>query len=445
MDFVSNTELEQKEMLESIGSSSVKSLFSDIPEKLRESFQPLDIQGLSELELKRKITSLARKNNVENRTSFIGGGAYDHFIPSIVQHITGRSEFYTAYTPYQAEISQGTLTWMFEFQTAICELTGMEIANSSMYDGATAAAEACLMASRVTGNSKLIISQSIHPYYRDVVETYLINDKTRVIDLPQNRGRIDKGKLKQIIDRQDDIAGFIIQSPNFFGIVEDLSELKQLLGDRFLIVNFNPIALGMLAPPGKFNADIAIGEGQPLGNSLNYGGPYLGLFATREKYLRYLPGRISGQTVDTHGKTGYVMALQTREQHIRRERATSNICTNQALNALAATVYLAAVGPQGLQKIAEQNWDKAHYLARELTDLGWTKLTWNQPFFNEFLLTLDCNPVQIWENLKSRGIDLLHPDYLKPLGLDNHLLLTVTEKTTSAEMEQLVTEMKNSL
>ena len=446
MDFIPNTDKEREEMLEEIGENSIEDLFSDIPQEIREEFEPLGKDGLSELELTQKIHDYARENSSpENRTSFIGGGLYEHFIPAVVDHITGRSEFYTAYTPYQAEISQGTLTWMFEFQTAISELTGMDIANSSMYDSASATAEAVHMARRVEGGDKVLLAETLNPLYEKVIRTYLPGDEDSIVTVPALNGRLDRKSLEEILKEEDSISCLVLQSPNYLGIVENLSGLKERLGDSFLIVNTNPISLGVLEPPGNFGADIVTGEGQMLGNPVYFGGPLLGLFASRMEYLRYLPGRISGKTVDDENEPGFVMALQTREQHIRRERATSNICTNQALNALAATVYLSYLGSSGFKRLSEINWEKSHYLAGELTDIEGVSLEWEQPFFNEFTISVPGDPHEIREKLKDRGIDILKPDYLETFGLDSHFLIAVTETISREEMDIFKEELKGAL
>lgn len=443
MDFISNTDREKKEMLGEVGEESLDGLFSDIPDKIRDKFEPLGKSGLSEMELAEKIKEYARENGSPgDRISFTGGGLYDHFIPSVVNHVTGRSEFYTAYTPYQAEISQGTLTWMFEFQTAISELTGMEIANSSMYDSASATAEAVLMARRVNGEEKVLLSETLNPLYRRVIKTYLPGEEESVLSVPRDSGRLDRKYLQEVLDEEDSISCLVIQSPNYLGVLEDLRGLKEELGDAFLIVNSNPISLGLTEPPGTFGADIVTGEGQMLGNPVSFGGPLLGLFATRKEYLRYLPGRISGKTVDDQGDEGYVMALQTREQHIRRGRATSNICTNQALNALAATVYLSYLGTSGFRKLAKINWKKAHYLAEELAKIEGVSLEYERPFFNEFTVSVPGEPARIWEDLKDKGIDLLRPGYLDGYGLENHFLIAVTETVSREEMDKFTDELE---
>lgn len=324
---------------------------------------------MSELEVSQLVNQMAAENaHTGQHVSFLGGGIYDHYIPAIISHLISRGEFLTCYTPYQAELSQGTLTWMFEFQTMVCELTAMEVANSSMYDGGSALAEAMLMAKNVTGRTKFLVPRNLNPHYRQCLETYAWGAGLELIDVPfTDTGQIDRAALQP--DEIGELAGLIVQTPNFFGIIENLSGLKDLIKDAFLIVSVNPISLGILAPPGLFGADIVVGEGQPLGIPQSFGGPLLGIFATRMSYVRRMPGRMAGRTVDADGRVGYVMALQTREQHIRREKATSNICTNQALMALCATIYMATLGRRGLRKLAELNLQKAHYLAEKISVL----------------------------------------------------------------------------
>ncbi|MBS3765193.1 aminomethyl-transferring glycine dehydrogenase subunit GcvPA [Candidatus Bipolaricaulota bacterium] len=440
MDFTPSTENDRRGMLDRIGVDSLEELFSDIPEELKVERDLIDEEGKSELELKEDVRRLAEENDKPgDRLSLVGAGLYDHFIPSVVSHVTGRSEFYSAYTPYQAEISQGTLTWMFEFQTAISELTGMDIANASMYDGGSSASEAVLMAQEYLDKDKVIVAETLNPRYRDVIETYLPLEEKQIIELGSEKGRIDRAELDKILSEEGgSIAGLVVQSPNYFGIVEDLTGLKEKIGEAFLIVSSNPISLGFLEPPGSFGADIVVGEGQPLGNPPSFGGPLLGLFATKKDYLRYLPGRISGKTVDDEGNEGFVMALQTREQHIKRERATSNICTNQSLNALAATVYLATLGPDGLETLAKINWDKAHYLLERLEEITGIQRVWDQPFFNEFAIQVSGDADRLWKKMNEEGVDLLHPDELRKLGIDNGFLLAVTEKIKKAEMDEFV-------
>ena len=440
VEFVPNTPEDIAEMLAAIGVSSIDDLFTDIPREVLERYEPLGLEPLSELEVVRELRKIAAENIDPSRfISFLGGGIYDHFIPAVVEEVISRSEFYTAYTPYQPEVSQGTLTWMFEFQTFVCELTGMEVANSSMYDGATALAEAMFMASRVTGKRRFLLPEAINPLYRQVVRTYAWAADLELVELPYDaHGRLDRGALERAFSPE--VGGLLLQSPNFFGIIEDLNGLKKLLGETFLIVSANPISLSILRPPGEFGADIVVGEGQVLGNPQNFGGPLLGLFATRQKYLRRMPGRLAGQTVDVEGKTGYVMALQTREQHIRRERATSNICTNEALCGLAATVWLGALGKEGLRELAELNLQKAHYLAEQIAELEGYRLKFDGPFFNEFVVQAEREPGEILKKLHDHGV--LGGIDLSEYGLEDSLLIAVTEKRTREELDLLVEKLK---
>jgi glycine dehydrogenase subunit 1 len=350
MPYISNTDADRRAMLESIGRRSIDELFSDIPSAVASKCRPLGIPARSELEVADLLGELAESNAVGGAVSFLGGGIYDHYIPSIVGHIIGRSEFYTAYTPYQPEISQGTLTAMFEFQTLVCELTGMEIANASMYDGATALAEAVLMAERIRPRRRVVVAASLFPHLRRVLGTY--SWAAGIELLPVGFAPSGQGRWGEV---PDDVSCLVVQSPNAFGVIESLRGVKERLAGALLVVSTYPLSLGILEPPGALGADIVVAEGQSLGLPMGFGGPLLGLFATRKEYLRQLPGRVAGMTLDADGKVGFTMAAQTREQHIRRERATSNICTNSALCALAATVYLASVGAEGLRRVASLN------------------------------------------------------------------------------------------
>ncbi len=432
-EFIPNTPEDQRKMLAEIGLNDIEQLFADIPPEVLNRFKPMGLDPLSEPEVKQLLTALAQ---AEPYVSFLGGGIYDHYIPSIIPHLIARGEFLTCYTPYQAELSQGTLTWMFEFQTMICELTGMEVANSSMYDGGSALAEAMLMAKNVTGRARFLVARSLNPHYRACLETYAWGAGLAIQDVPFTEdGQLDRAAISQEIDN---LAGLIVQTPNFFGVIEDLSGLKDLIKDALLIVSVNPISLGMLAPPGLFGADIVTGEGQPLGIPQSFGGPLLGLFATRMNYVRKMPGRMAGRTVDADGRIGYVMALQTREQHIRREKATSNICTNQALMALCATIYLATVGRRGLRKLAELNLQKAHYLAEKIAKLPGFALRFAGPFFNEFVVQTRKKPARLLKALRDEGflggLDLAPYELLD----GNNLLIAVTEKRTRDEMDRFV-------
>lgn len=444
-EFIPNTSEDQRKMLAEIGLNNLDELFADIPKEILDRYRPTGLAPMSECEVKQLVQALARENaHPDEYVSFLGGGVYDHYVPSLIPQLISRGEFLTCYTPYQAELSQGTLTWMFEFQTMICELTGMEVANSSMYDGGSALAEAMLMAKNVTGRTRFLVPRSLNPHYRSCLETYAWGAGLELREVPfeEETGRLDRASVEKNLS--EDLAGLIVQTPNFFGVLEDLSGLKELLKDAFLIVSVNPISLGLLTPPGLYGADIVVGEGQPLGNAQNFGGPLLGLFATRMSYVRKMPGRMAGRTVDADGRVGYVMALQTREQHIRREKATSNICTNQALMALCATIYLALLGRRGLRRLAEINLQKAHYLAEKLSRLPGFALRFSGPFFNEFVIKTRKKPSRLLKALRDEGflggLDLAPYELLE----GNNLLLAVTEKRTRDEMDRFVKALKGA-
>ena len=360
--------------------------------------------GRSEAELLRHLQTLAARNQTaETHRCFMGAGAYEHFIPSVVRYLTSRGEFLTAYTPYQAEASQGTLQAMYEFQSVICELTGMDVANASLYDGATSMVEAALLALRETQRPKLVVASTVHPEYRQVLRTYLRQTHAEIVELPGADGVTPLTDAQAAIDHRT--AAVIVQMPNGYGcleMAEPLGALAHKAGALYVVV-VNPLSLGLLKPPGAYGADLVVGEGQPLGLALQYGGPYLGFFACREPYLRKVPGRIVGMTRDANGRRGFTLTLQTREQHIRRSRATSNICTNEGMCALAATIYLCAVGKQGLREIAQQNVAKAHYAHAQLTAVPGVTPMFQAPFFNEFALQLPCEASWLNERLLARG------------------------------------------
>jgi len=425
-----------QQMLKVVGLADVEALFSDIPKEIVDRFRPLGLPRRDELWVARYLTGLVERSTGRELVPFLGGGLYDHFIPSVVGHILGRSEFYTSYTPYQAELSQGTLTWMFEYQTMICELTGMEVANASMYDGGTALAEAVYMAYRATGGKVVLVPRSLNPRHRRVVDTYTWAAGLQVQEVPYG----EDGRLK-LAAIPEGTCALVVQQPNGFGIIEDLRGLKERLGPAFLVVSVNPIALAVLEPPGSFEADVVVGEGQVLGNPLSFGGPLLGIFATRAEHLRRMPGRLSGGTCDAEGKPGYVMAFQTREQHIRREQATSNICTNSALCALAATVYLAALGPEGLRRVALLCLDKAHRLAEQIGRLPGYRLRFSGPFFHEFAVATS-DPVGAVNKLRQAGLAVLGPQFLQPTGVSDAFLVAVTEKRTDEELERFVQALR---
>lgn len=454
MSYIPHTEKDIQEMLEVAGFKGLEELFNAIPEGLKLK-RPLNLPpGLSEQGLLQELSTLSKRNaTVEDYTSFLGAGAYNHYIPSIVNHILLRSEFYTAYTPYQAEISQGTLQAIFEYQTLICQLTGMEVANASMYDGASATTEAILMARRINSRPKALISSSLHPEYRGVVETYLSTQAPVPAGSKQamaiqevmfctESGRTPPEAVERLID--EETSCLVVQHPNFFGCLEDLKTLGGLAhknGAMFIVVIAEPVSLGLLNPPGGFGADIVVGEGQAFGSALSFGGPYLGFFATLERYVRQMPGRLVGETVDKNGNRGYVLTLSTREQHIRREKATSNICTNEGLCALAATVYLTSLGKEGLMELARLNLAKAHYLKKGLEGIKGVRVAFNAPTFNEFTIKIEMAPEEILKTLLNKGIlGGIALNRFYPI-LKKHILLCATEMNTKAEMDSLITAM----
>src|SRR3989338_94986 len=444
MKFTANTEQEKKEMLSSIGVAGVEELFKNIPSNALFSPKKEGIlkKGISEMEVLAHLKNLSSKNlTVADHTGFLGAGSYFHFISAVVPALISRGEFLTAYTPYQPEASQGTLQATFEFQTMIADLYGMNIANASLYDGASALAEAALLALRETGRKKILVSRTTHPEYRLTLQTYC-ND-FEIVEIPYSKdGTVALEKLNENLN--EDVACVIIQNPNFFGLIEDgqtIGELAQKKNALF-IVSANPISLGILEPPGEYGADIAIGEGQPLGISLNYGGPYLGLFSCKEKHLRKVPGRIVGITKDLEDKRGFVLTLQTREQHIRREKATSNICTNEALMALAATIRLSLLGPKGLKELAALNPKKAHLLSEEIKKIPDFKLSFSSPFFNEFVIQSKHKPEIIQEHcLKNKIVSGLNLSKFYP-ELENAMLWCVTEMNSKDQILQLVSLLK---
>jgi len=437
--YIPNTGKQREEMLKDIGVSSVEELFADIPESIRLK-RELDLpEALSEMELVRHLKELAGKNvSTDEYACFLGAGAYDHYIPSVIHHLVRRQEFYTAYTPYQPEISQGTLQAIFEYQTMICSLTGMDVSNASMYDGATAVAEAATMACRSTGRTGVIVAKTVHPQAREVLKTYSRYTGRTITEWDHRDGRLDIAVLEKLLT--DDTAAVIVQNPNFFGLVEDLGNIADMIHDNgsLLIVSCNPISLAILKPPGDLGADIAVGEGQPLGNPLSFGGPYLGFMAAKEKFLRKMPGRIAGETRDRQGRRGFVLTIQTREQHIRREKATSNICSNHALNALAAAIYLSALGKSGLKKVAELCCQKARYAYEGLLKTGAFSPVFDAPFFNEFAVRYRGDIGRLNEMLLKHRIIGGYPLEKDYPELANAWLVAVTEKRTRKEIDEFV-------
>jgi glycine dehydrogenase subunit 1 len=402
MNYVPITDHDREVMLEKIGVSSVQNLLTiprDVPRARLQLPPPLSEPEL--LDLCRQISQNNR--SIDPKKSFLGAGAYSHYAPSIVRYISSRGEFLTAYTPYQPEASQGTLQAMYEFQSLICELTGMDVANASLYDGATAVAEACLVALRETDRKKLILSSGVHPEYRETVRTYFQHSGIEVIEAPLQSGTTDLDFLKSAVDSE--VAAVVLQVPNALGLLEPVDAVEKTVHAKgaLFITSVNPISLGILKPPGEYGADIVVGEGQPLGIDAAYGGPYLGLFACKQTLVRKMPGRVVGMTRDAHGRPGFVLTLQTREQHIRRAKATSNICTNEAMMALAAAVYMASHGQRGFRDLAEQNLRKAHYACEQLSKIPGIKPVFEKPFFNEFALELPIDPETLNRRLEAKG------------------------------------------
>ncbi len=438
MPFISNTDSDRKEMLSAIGVSSFQDLLSYIPEKLRKDVKLNLDEPLSEMEITKKLYEIALKNIATHQVnSFLGAGIYDHFIPTVVNHIISRPEFYTAYTPYQAEVSQGTLQYIYEYQSMICELTSMDISNAGMYDGASATAEAILMAVRKTRKNKALVASTLNPLYLEVIKTYTQSQDIEIIPITQKDGVIDIVDLKEKID--DDTACMVVQTPNFFGNLEDTFEIDKIVhsAKKALLVSVvDPISLAVLNSPSEYNADIVVGEGQILGNPQYFGGPLFGFMATKKEFVRSMPGRIVGATVDVEGKRGYVLTLQAREQHIRRAKATSNICSNEALVTLAATVYMAAMGKEGLKEAANLTYSKTHYLADEISKLKGYELAFDKPFFKEFAIKTPIDPQIIIDKLVDKNI--FAGLNLKKFGYDNLLLIAVTEKKTKKDLDDFV-------
>jgi glycine dehydrogenase subunit 1 len=443
MPFIPTTEKNRREMLKTIGVESFEELLTGIPEKTRFRGELKLPPPLSEFEIEKLMKELASQNeHAGTHACFLGGGAYDHFIPAAVGHVVSRPEFYTAYTPYQPEVSQGTLQAIYEYQSLICELTRMDAANASMYDGASALAEAALLAQAHTGRDEILISKTVHPFYRKVVATYCHRSGIVLKEIGIRDGLTDLAILRSSVGPRT--AGVLVQHPNFFGLLEPVQDIGRdvhAAGGLF-VVSADPISLAVLKPPGVYGADVATGEGQALGNPLNFGGPYLGIFAVRQDLIRRLPGRLAGVTRDTQGRRGFVLTLQTREQHIRREKATSSICTNQQLCALASTVYLALMGKTGLVCVANLCLQKAHYLAERLGSIPGFGLMFRGPFFKEFALKTPVPPADVIRRMRSEkifaGIGLGRFDY----GIEDGLLVAVTEKRTKDEMDRYADRME---
>lgn len=439
------TDEQRREMLTKIGVNHATDLFGEIPEEIRLS-RPLNLSAsLAEPELIKSFAILARENSPP-LVSFLGAGAYRHYIPAVIDHLVSRSEFYTAYTPYQPEFSQGLLQAIFEYQTFIAELFGLPIANASLYDGPTALAEAIIMAVKELRNQRVIIPFSLHPLTRQVIETYTRNLNIELVTIPEIDGVIDPNRLEA--ELQTETAAVVIQNPNFFGIIEDLPVLINLIKSRkaIPICSVHPLTLGLLESPGKLGAEIVVGEGQPLGLPLSYGGPYLGLMAVSERFMRKIPGRLVGETVDQNGKRAFVLTLQTREQHIRREKATSNICSNQALCALRAAIYLAVMGPRGIKEVARRSYDNAHYLYSRLVSAG-MKPFYNSPFFMEFTVKVPRPAKFFQKKLLEKGLmPGLDLSAIFPSNTgekyENTLLVCATEILTREDMDSFAAEMR---
>ena len=441
MRYLPHTEEEVKEMLSVVGKASVDDIFSMVPENSRMTDELQLPQSMTEWELNRHMDGLAATmSSADHTKSFIGAGSYHHYIPEVVPYLISRSEFATAYTPYQPEISQGTLQGIFEYQTLVARLLGLDVANASLYDGATALAEALLMSIRITKRKKVAVSQAIHPLYRQVVATYFKPTEFEVVEIPyQDNGRTDLAAISDL----SELACVAVQSPNFFGVIEDLKAVSQKTENEkplFICCFSEPLAYGLLKSPGSYGADIACGEGQSFGISQSFGGPGLGMFACKEKYMRNMPGRLVGQTEDIEGKRGFVLTLSTREQHIRREKATSNICSNQGLCAMTSAIYMATVGGTGIKELARLNRDKSEYLKQQLQQKGY-RIVFDSPTFNEFVVDLTDGFKDQYQSLMEKGIMAGLPlaDYYPELA--GCYLMCVTETMDKADMDNLIKEI----
>jgi len=435
MPFISNTPRQRQEMLAEIGLSAAD-LFAAIPPDLRAG--PLRLPGgLSEQEVRVQMAALAARN-ATNLTSFLGGGFYDHFLPAAVDAIVGRSEFYTAYTPYQPEVSQGTLQAMYEYQSMICRLTEMEVANASLYDGGTALYEAITMSLRITGRNQVLVDQCVNPIHRKMIRSYTGNLGIELIETPPAHGRADRQEIARRLS--DKTAAVVVQNPNFFGCIDDATDLSLLAHEKgaLLVAACYPISLGILKTPGAMGADIVTAEGQSLGLGMSFGGPYLGIMAARMQHVRKMPGRLAGRTVDAAGRDGFVLTLQAREQHIRREKATSNICTNQNLCALTALAYLSVLGKEGLRRTAQLCADKAYYAQKRLLAIQGVSLRFPRVwYFNEFVLELPARADRVIRRLLEKNIAAGFPLDRYYEGTENSLLVAVTEKRTKEEIDYL--------
>ena len=445
INYTPNTESDIKLMLKEIGVNSIEDLLADIPEELL--CKKINIPaGISEMELKHSLKSLSDKNASLNKyASYLGAGTYEHFIPCIVDHLSSRGEFYTCYTPYQPEVSQGTLQGIYEFQSMMCELLAMDVANASMYDGASALAEAAVLAIRYKQKKNVLVSKTVHPEYREVISTYLQELDVKLIEVEMEDGITSISNLDAMID--NNTACVLIQTPNFFGCLEETEELAGLThkNEALFVACVNPMSLGIIKPPGEYGADIAVGDIQALGNYINYGGPHAGFFAVNKEFIRKMPGRLAGATVDTKGRRAFTLTLQTREQHIRRAKATSNICTNQQLLALRTCIYLSTLGKEGMIDVGSLNIHKSHYAMARLCEIDGIEPLFDKPFFNEFAIKLsgNCKIQDINNGLFEAGIigglDLsrFYPD------IDNAMLLCVTETKTKEDIDNLASAVSN--
>jgi glycine dehydrogenase subunit 1 len=433
--FCPHTPEEIREMLSVIGVGNVEDLFASIPEELRSKTFNLP-PGMSEFETIARMQAIAGEN-AQGVIPFIGGGYYDHLIPSVVAHLAGRSEFYTAYTPYQPECSQGTLQALFEYQTAICRLTGLDVSNASLYDGSTACAEAAMMALRITGRRKIVVDGCVNPFSRQVLRTYLSNLDVEVIEIPPLDGLLNRAGLAEAID--DSVAAVLVQNPSFFGTVDDFSTLADQLHDKgaLLIASVYPISLALLKTPAEMGADIAVGDGQSLGNPLSFGGPTFGFIAARKAFIRNMPGRIVGETADKQGRRGYVLTLQAREQHIKRHKATSNICSNQGLCAVRGLIFLSSLGKTGLVELARLNRDKAEYAKARLAEIPGVSVLQSAPTFNEFTVSLPKTAREVVASLLEKGIAAGVPLAEYYCDSERLMVVTVTEKRSKREIDQL--------
>ncbi len=439
MRYIPNSPEERDEMLSVVGLKTADELFRSIPANVQLNRDLNITEPLAENEVIAAMEGMAAKNTATTKPSFLGAGVYSHFSPTIVDHLIQRSEFFTSYTPYQPEISQGTLQYIFEFQTLVCQLTGMEVANASMYDGSTAMAEAYLMAQRVTRREKIVVAKSVHPEYREVATTYDQHGDSEIVEIGFDEGT---GRVTGLEALDDKTAALVVQSPNFFGCIEDLQTLADAahaVGALFVVVVTEAISFGLLRSPGEFGADIVVGEGQSWGVPMGFGGPHVGLFATQEKYVRNMPGRLCGVAYDKNGNRGFVLTLSTREQHIRREKATSNICTNQGLIALAATIYMESMGKKGLQEVAMQNAQKAAYAKDQIASIDGFEIAFSSPTFNEFVVRSTKPAEEILSKVRTEnGIvgGLALSKYYADRA--NEFLVCVTETNTKSQIDNLV-------